>query len=137
MDAKEFLKQAYRIDDKIYILEMEISECKNLLNKISNLESNNIHNSDEIDQNNIIIKIKECEKDLINNISKLIDIKENLNKVLGKINNENYKVILKLRHINYKSFVQISEILHEPYKTVYQKHKRALKKVSEILESME
>ncbi len=138
MDAKEFLKQAYRIDEKVYILETELKECINLLNRILNLESGKICDSDELQkQYDLIIKIKEYEKKLKNNISELIDIKENINSIIEKVDNEDYKIILKLRHINYKSFVQISEIIHKSYKTVYQMHRRALGKLNEILKSME
>lgn len=135
MKARDFLKQAYKIETKIHSMELQIEECKKLINRVLNLDSDKfIDNNENSERDKLVIKLKDYEESLKTNMADLTEIKTKINYVLEQLANEDYKALLKLRYLNYKNYNQISHALKKPYKLLLcLSHYKALKQVNKIL----
>lgn len=128
MTVKEYLGQAYRLDQRIDSKIEQVSALHSLATKATSTLSDvppsgtrNVHRMEDI-----IVKIISMENDINSDIDALVDLKEDIRQLLKKVANLEYQTILELRYLNYKSWEQIAVDMGYSIHHLYKLHNRAL-----------
>lgn len=131
MTAKEYLGQAYRIDQRInskieQIASLNLLACKatTVFSDMPGNTTRNIHRMEDV-----IIKIVDMESDLNKDIDRLVDLKKEIAYVIHGIANLEYQTLLELRYLCFKTWEQIAVQMGYGIDNIYKLHRSALKEV--------
>ncbi|WP_073338040.1 DUF1492 domain-containing protein [Clostridium grantii] len=134
MGAKEYLYQAYRIDQRINSKLEQIVSLRELAMKATSTLSDtppsgtrNVHSME-----GIIAKMVDLETELNEDIDKLVDLKREIVAIIKELNNPEYQTLLELRYLCFKTWEQIAVDMRYSIQNVYKIHERALKCVPDI-----
>lgn len=130
MDAKVYLEQAYRIDQRISSKMEQILSLRMLSAKagstISDMPggSSNLHKME-----NIICKIVDLESDINDDISSLLDLKVEITKLITGVENKEHQTLLELRYLCYKTWGQIAAEMGYNVRHIYRLHENAVEQI--------
>lgn len=131
MTAKEYLSQAYRIDQRINSKLEQVSSLRELSTKATATFSDvppsgtrNVHRLEDV-----ILKIVSLEEEINHEIDRLVDLKREIHTVIGEVRNPEYQTLLELRYLCFKSWEQIGVLMSYNTKYLFELHFRALKAV--------
>lgn len=103
MTAKEYLEQAYRIDQRINSKLEQVESLRELSKKAAATltdmpgGSRNVHAKE-----NIIVKIIDLENEINADIDKLVDLKREIVSVIRSVKNPEYQMLLEQRYLCFK-----------------------------------
>ena len=110
MTAKEYLGQAYRIDQRINSKMEQIASLNLLARKATTVFSDmpgnstrNIHRMEDV-----IIKIVDMESEINADIDRLVDLKKEIAGVIHGVSNLEYQTLLELRYLCFKTWEHIA-----------------------------
>ena len=99
MTAKEYLGQAYRIDQRINSKLEQVASLRNLATKATSTLSDvppsgtrNVHRMEDV-----IVKIVDMENEVNADIDKLVDLKQEIMRTINAVENPEYHTLLELR----------------------------------------
>lgn len=131
MNTKEYLSQAYMIDQRINAKLEQVVALRGLATKatttISDTPRSDSPNVNRMED--IILKIVDSENEINAEIDQLVDLKREMRSVIGAVNHPEYQTLLELRYLCYKTWDQIGIEMNYNTKYVFEIHERALKKV--------
>ena len=139
MKAKEYLSQAYRLDQRIDAKIEQVMSLRNLAAKATSTLSDampsgtrNVHRMEDI-----IIKIIDFENEVNADIDSLVALKHEIVNVIKSVPNLEYQTLLELRYLCFKSWEQIAVMLGYDLRYTHKLHNRALEecKNAKIAES--
>ena len=134
MTAKEYLSQAYRIDQRINSKIEQIASLRELSLKATTTLSDmpkgtrNVHSKEKI-----ITKMMDLENEIHADIDELVDIKQTIVSVIKAVDNTEYQTLLELRYLCFKQWEQIAVTMGYSLHHLYKIHNAALKICAEIL----
>lgn len=134
MTAKEYLSQAYRIDQRINSKIEQIASLRELSLKATTTLSDmpkgtqNVHSKEKI-----ITKMMDLENEINTDIDELVDIKQTIVSVIKAVDNTEYQTLLELRYLCFKQWEQIAVTMGYSLHHLYKIHNAALKICAEIL----
>ena len=110
MNAKEYLTQAYRIDQRINSKLEQIVSLRELATKATSTLSDMPHSPSKSkgSMENIIVKMVDLENEINVDIDTLVDLKRDIVKVIKQIQNPEYQTLLELRYLSFISWEQIA-----------------------------
>lgn len=130
MTAKQYLKQAYRLNELIDSTCEELKQLKTISKSISsqNLSSESVSSSKykEAKFANAISKIDELEDKLNNEIAEYISLKNEIKERIGIISDDTLRLILQKRYLNFQKWEQIAVDMNITYRWLHELHNRAL-----------
>ncbi len=136
MTAKEYLQQAYRLDEMINSNLKRLDHLKDLA---SNVSASNFSDMPPNDTRNTdppfvryMPKIIDLEHKIDDEIDRLVDLKNEITARLEAVPNADYKLLLTSRYLNFETWESIAEIMQFSVQWVHELHKRALKNFGEI-----
>lgn len=131
MTTKEYLAQAYRIDQRINSKLEQIVSLRELATKATSTLSDtppsgsrNIHSME-----GIIVKMMELENEINADIDVLVDLKKEIMSIIKKINNPEQQTLLELRYLCFKTWEQIAVDMGYSIQNAYKVHDRALENI--------
>ena len=131
MTTKEYLAQAYRIDQRINSKLEQIVSLRELATKATSTLSDtppsgsrNVHSME-----GIIVKMMELENEINADIDVLIDLKKEIMSIIKKINNPEQQTLLELRYLCFKTWEQIAVDMGYSIQNAYKVHDRALENI--------
>ena len=129
MKAKEYLSQAYRLDQRIDAKIEQVMSLRNLAAKATSTLSDvtpsgtrNVHRMEDI-----IMKIIDLEDEVNADIDSLVALKHEIVKVIKSVPNLEYQTLLELRYLCFKSWEQIAVEMGYGIDNVFRLHQKALK----------
>ena len=132
MTAKEYLGQAFHIDQRINSKMEQVASLNALATKatstLSDMPGNatrNVHRMEDV-----IIKIIDMQNEINQDIDKLIDLKKEIAQVIHKGENLEYQTLLELRYMCFKTWEQIAVEMRYGIDNIYRMHKKALEVTS-------
>ncbi|WP_373898846.1 DUF1492 domain-containing protein [Haloimpatiens sp. FM7315] len=135
MTAKEYLSQAYRIDQRINSKLEQIVSLRALATKATSTlsdtppsETRNVHSMEDT-----IVKMVDLENEINEDIDALVNIKQEVVTTIKKVDNQEYQTLLELRYLCFKSWEQIAMELGYDLRWIYRLHQRALAVVKDII----
>lgn len=131
MSLKEFLSQAYLIDQQINSRLEKLKSFQDFVTKVNPTLNNVCASNEKQRQENIVVKIIDLENEINNNIKILIDLKRKIIFIIKKVDVPEYKTLLELRYLFYKSWEQISVEMNCELPQIYKLHKHALENLQQ------
>ena len=134
MTAKDYLSQAYRIDQRINSKLEQVQSLRDLAEKasatLSDMPRNpslNIHRMQDF-----IAKALDLESEINADLCRLIDTKHEIITAIKCVENRELQTLLELRYLCFKTWEQIAVELHFDLRWVHRLHNRALNEVDAI-----
>ncbi len=133
MTPKEYLKQAYRLDQKI---NSDIAEAARLREMSSSVgspgleEHYNPNRPTEASFVRCLERVWELEQKINAEIDKLVNLKEQIRTVIDKVENPDEQMVLRYRYIHNWTWEQIGDTLYADESTIRRWHGRALQHIT-------
>ena len=132
MTAKEYLKQAYRLDKIIRSMIQEVEELKSLATSIRSPqygEKVQTTINQDAPYQKTLEKVWQFEQKMDEQICLWVALKEQIAEVISGVKNPNEQLVLRHRYILEQTWEEISEQLMADPVTIYRWHLKALKNV--------
>ena len=126
MTAKEYLGQAYRIDQRINSKLDQVLSLRSLVTKATSTLCHDKIKSSAQSMEDTIAKIIDLQEEINSDIDQLVDTKREIVSVIKRIQNPEHQTLLELRYLCFKSWEQIAVDMHYCIQNVYKLHDRAL-----------
>jgi hypothetical protein len=129
MTVKEYLGQAYRIDQRINSKLEQVTSLRSLVTKASTptfsdmprSATRNIHSME-----NLIVKIMDMEREINADIDYLVDLKREITGVITSLKNTEYQTLLELRYLCFHAWEKIAVEMNYDLRYIHKLHQRAL-----------
>ena len=131
MTARDYLSQAYRLDQRINS-KLEQVECLNgLATKVSSTLTGMPKNPNHATSTmaDTVTKIIALQAEINNDIERLVDLKREMVAVIKAVANTERQTLLELRYLCFKTWEQIAVEMDYTVRNVHLLHKEALKAV--------
>ena len=131
MATKEYLSQAYRLDQRINSKIEQLKRWQDLAIKAtstwSKTSSCSYENSHKMEDN--MVKIIDLKNEINNDIDRLIDLKKDIMALINGVKNPEYQTLLELRYLCFKKWEQIALYMNCGVDNVYKMHQKALRSI--------
>ncbi len=131
MTAKQYLKQARYLDERINTKIAQVASLHDLATKatstLSDMPGSPTRNTHRMED--IIIKILMLENEINTDIDKLVDLKDEILSVINGVDDSDSRLILEKRYINLEAWEDIAIALNTSIPNIYRLHDKALRKV--------
>ncbi len=136
MTAKEYLNQAYRLDQRINSKLEQVSILRSLTQKITvSYESDPVSHTRNVSSlEDAILRLMESENELNADIDALVDMKQEVCAAIRKVRSPEYQLLLEQRYLCFKSWSEIAASLNLEERYVYKVHGRALQEIEKIID---
>ena len=131
MTAKEYLSQAFHIDQRISSklsqvmrLRETATDCTATLSDMPRPDSPGRQQMADT-----ICKIVDLEREINEDIDRLVDLKAEARRTINAVSDPDQQLILELRYLCYKPWNEIMTELGYSEATIYRLHGEALKKI--------
>ncbi|PKM38657.1 MAG: hypothetical protein CVV04_14420 [Firmicutes bacterium HGW-Firmicutes-9] len=132
MSTKDYLSQAYRIDQRINSKLAQVMSLRDLLSKATGTLSGapkaatpNPHSMEDT-----IAKMVDLENEINEDIDALIDLKSEIMRRIKRVENTEYQTILELRYLCFKRWEEIAVDMGYSLRRLYELHDCALEEIS-------
>lgn len=136
MTAKEYLGQAYRLDQYIKDRLFQLTQLRSLTQQITTAydrevvsRTRNVHALEDS-----VIRLMEAEAEINREVDRFVDTKMDISKTIAMVRNENYRLILEKRYLCFMTWEQISPDMNYTNRWLRKMHDRALDVVDRILQ---
>ena len=129
MTAKEYLRQAYRLDQKINSDLEEVSALREMASSVSSPQLNErVQTSRKYEAPFVrsLEKIMELEEKINQEIDLLVALKDEIRSVITTVEDTDERLVLKYRYVHNYTWEQIGNELHADARTVRRWHGTAL-----------
>jgi len=131
MSTKDYLSQAYRIDQRINSKLAQVMCLRDLLSKATGTLSGapkaatpNLHSMEDT-----IAKMVDLENEINEDIDALVDLKAEIMQRIKRVENTEYQTILELRYLCFKRWEEVSVELGYSIQHLFRLHDEALESV--------
>lgn len=132
MTAKQFLRQAHYLDERINTKIAQVSSLHDLATKatatLSDMPGSPTRNTQRMED--IIIKILMLENEINSDIDYLVDLKESILAVIKAVDDEECRLLLEKRYLNFEPWEDIAAEMCTSTKNIFRLHAKALKKTA-------
>ncbi len=139
MNAKEYLQQAYRLNELIDSNQRELDQLRALSTSISAVDVSKERVQGGADSHDkigsIIAKIVDLNDIINDEIDRFVDLKTDIHNKIMLIPDNTEKLVLKYRYIEFETWESIAVELGYTFQWVHVLHKRALKSFEKVLHS--
>ena len=133
ISAKEYLQQAYRLDQRINSHIREKEELRSMATSLSSprMKEDAVQTSKSGDPSFVkaLEKMWEMEEQIDAEIDKLVDLKQQIHQVISMVEKIDAQMVLRYRYIHNYTWEQIGDKLLADRRTVIRWHDTALKQV--------
>lgn len=134
MTAKEYLSQAFRIDQRINSKLAQVASLNDLASRATSVfndmpgsPNRNIHKMEDA-----IVKIIDLESEINAEIDQLVDLKVEIRDTIKKVGKIEYQTLLEKRYLCFQTWEQIAVDMGYELRWVYRLHNKALSAVANI-----
>lgn len=127
--AREYLKQAYRLDLRIDYISDDIKYWKEKSESVSSVSFErhySTNRSTEAPFLKCLDKMYEAQEQLTIELDLLVTLRKQIHDALIEMNDEDEKLILQYRYLKNYTWDEIGEVLHVDERTARRWHVRAL-----------
>ena len=136
MDAKEFLSQAFCLEQRIQSKLEQIASLRSLATQVRQAFGSEpvSHTRNVTAMQDTVGKILEAEEELNQQIDELVEIKLEIGRVIERVENIQLRLILEKRYLSYQTWDTIAEDLGYSPRWMQVKQQEALGVVQKILD---
>ena len=128
MTAKEYLGQAYRLDQRINSKLEQLESLNGLATKCTTTLTGMPKNPSRSTSlmADAVAKIVDLQAEINHDIDLLVDLKCELVKLIKNVDHSEYQTLLELRYLCFKTWEQIAVDMNYSIDNVYRIHRKAL-----------
>ena len=130
MQAKHYLRQAYRLNEKIKDKKERIESLKSLVDSIGAIDysKDKVQTGQKSDATFVdqIAKIHELEEELNADLMQMCQLQLEISQAIDAVNDVNYSLVLSKRYLLMKTWDQIAEEMDYSVVQIHRIHKKAL-----------
>ncbi|MGI6497266.1 MAG: DUF1492 domain-containing protein [Oscillospiraceae bacterium] len=134
MTAKEYLGQAYRLDQRINSKLEQVASLNELATKctwaLTGMPRSPSRRTSTMAE--VVAKIVDLQTEINHDIDRLIDLKREMVKLIKSVDNTECQTLLELRYLCFKTWEQIAVDMGYTIDNVYRIHRKALSVVSAL-----
>ena len=136
MTAKDYLSQAYRIDQRINAKLEQIARLRSLTQRVTTtFDSQRVSRTRDVTSTQTAInRLIEAEEKVNKDIDAFIDCKREIQEVIDCLEDDDCRLLLELRYLCMKCWDDIAIEMHISRAHVYRLHNLALATTEDILE---
>lgn len=131
MRAKEYLNQAYRLDQRIDAKISQVAALNELALKCTATITGMPHSPNKGDSRmaDVVGKIIDLQAEINRDIDRLVDLKREIVRVIKAVDNPEYQTLLEKRYLCFMSWEQIAVEMSFSIQHIYRLHAAALSEV--------
>lgn len=132
MTVKEYLGQAYLLDQRIRSDTLECEELQQMSQSISSPafeEHFNASRNTDAPYIHTLEKLWDMEERVMTELSQLVTLKSQIQEVIRQVDKPEYQAVLKYRYIHNCTWPKIGEILNADTVTVQRWHNKAVSRI--------
>ncbi len=132
MTAKQYLRQAYRLNELINSDIQELEQLKALSRSISSPNLSGMPSGSgkqEAPFVNAIMKIVDLEKVIDAEIDRFVDLKKEIRTVISSVEDNSQQLCLKLRYLQFLKWESVAAEMDLSLKQVHRIHNEALQAI--------
>lgn len=135
MNAKQYLQQAYRLNELINSDLLELQNLRCLSTSISSdMSQERVQSTKQSDKiGGVVAKIVDLDNQINAEIDQFVDLKKEIRGKITAIENPDDRLVLQERYLNFMTWERIAEAMHFTTQWVHEIHKRALRSLEKIL----
>ena len=135
MKAKDYLSQAFRLDQRISSKLEQVACLRDLAMKAT--ASTQARCVGGIEQHspmeNAFVKMIDLEEEINADIDRLVKLKREIMGVINSVEQPEYHLLLELRYLSYKTWEDIAERMNYSYRQVHRLHAQALNSLEQAI----
>ena len=131
MTAKEYLSQAYRLDQRICSKQEQIAALNELSTSCTATMTGMPHNPNRGNSRmaDAVCRIVDLQNSIAADMRELVELKREIIETINAVENIDYRLILEKRYISGKSWPEIAVDLNYKMRHLYKLHDAALETV--------
>lgn len=131
MTAKEYLSQAYRLDQRINSKIEQVASLNELATKCTSTLTGMPRNPNRANSTmaDAVGKIIDLQNEINRDIDRLVDLKREIVTVIKAIQNPEYQTLLEKRYLCFLTWEKIAVDMGYDLRWLYRIHKRALDEI--------
>lgn len=128
MNTKEYLSQAYRLDQRINSKLEQVQSLNELATKVNTTLTGMPKNPNRATSTmaDVVTKIIDLQQEINSDIDRLVDLKRELVTVIKTVENAECQTLLELRYLCFKTWEQIAVDMNYTVRNIHLLHKEAL-----------
>jgi DNA-directed RNA polymerase specialized sigma subunit len=130
IDAKQYLKQAYRLNELIESDVQELDRLRDLASSISSSQFSDMPHSASRNTEAPFVKyvgrIIEMEQKIKSEIDRYVDLQNEIRETINKLKNNDEKLLLRYKYIFFMTWEEVAEKMNVSMRTVHRIHGNAL-----------
>ena len=132
MTTKEYLSQAYRIDQRIDSKLEQVLSLRALLGKATATLTDTPRPAtlDPRSMEEIVAKMVDLESEINEDIDTLVDLRQEITRVIKGVENSEHQTLLELRYLCFKRWEDIAVEMGYSPRRLYELHELALEQIS-------
>ena len=134
MNAKEYLRQAWNIDQRIKDKLDQVARLKemttNVTSVISDMPRNATPNPKKMED--AVLRLAEMESEIDADIGSLVNLKIEIMQTIWRVEDANCRTLLEMRYISFKSWEEIAAAMGITVRWLHRLHAKALRLVGEF-----
>lgn len=139
MTAKEYMSQAYRLNERINCKIQQLADLNDLARKATGILTGMPHNPNKgtSSLDNIIAKIVDLQCEINGDIDKLVDLKRDLRNVIESVEDIDQRFILEKRYLCWASWPEIAVEMNISNRWLFHLHDSALENVQKKISGVQ
>ena len=131
MNAKEYLGQAYRLDQRINSKLEQVASLNELATKCTSTLTGMPRNPNRGTSTmaDAVGKIVDLQAEINRDIDRLVDLKREMVTVIKAVNNTEYQTLLELRYLCFRTWEQIAVDMGYSIQHIYRLREKAYDKI--------
>ena len=131
MNAKEYLSQAFRLDQRINSKLEQVSKLRDLSMKASGLRlAERISGTKEHSlMETALVKMIDLEAEINADIDRLVDLKREILAIINSVHPAEYQLVLEMRYLNFMTWEEIADRMSYSWRNVHYVHGKALQRI--------
>lgn len=139
MKAREFLNQAYKLNQRINSKLEQVAVLNDLALKATSTITGmpRSSNSGESKTSDAIVKIIDLQDEITRDVDELVDVKREIMHVIKAVDDIDCRLLLEMRYLCYRTWEQIAVDMDYCIDNVFRLHRKSLRLVKEVLEKIQ
>lgn len=139
MKAREFLNQAYKLNQRINSKLEQVAVLNDLALKATSTITGmpRSSNSGESKTSDAIVKIIDLQDEITRDVDELVDVKREIMHVIKAVDDIDCRLLLEMRYLCYWTWEQIAVDMDYCIDNVFRLHRKSLRLVKEVLERIQ
>ncbi len=131
MTKKEYLKQAYLLDQRISSKLEQLLSLRELVTRTTSIMGGEVvsRTRNTGTMQDVIAKMVDLENDMNADVDRLIDLKAEIAAVIKAVVCPEYRMLLEQRYLCYKPWKEIAKLMNCTEGNMYKLHTKALNEI--------